>query len=232
MDLVFKTTMLSQGGRNGSVQSDDGSFKLKLALPKAMGGKEEGINPEQLFAGAFAACFEHAVRHLASPLRRGNGTPVRPQASPIKARGAAGVGPRRGRATPSGLAWGLTLRAGAYGPACRVARRCGSRPTASSRLACRPVRPGGGAISPTQWTPKNHTLLRGCYVEAELGLYISFDDVYRMVLTLTVHMAGPLTQSDADFLLERAREVCPMAGATKNNVTLNLKAVLDTPVPA
>lgn len=145
MDLVFKTLMLSQGGRSGSVQSDDGSFKLKLAQPKEMGGKGDGVNPEQLFAAAFAACFEHAVRHIAK---------------------------------------------------------------------------------------KNHTLLRGCYVEAELGLYISFDDVYRMVLTLTVHMAGPLTQSDADFLLERAREVCPMAGATKGNVTLTLKAVLDTPATA
>lgn len=145
MDLVFKTVMLSQGGRNGSVQSDDGSFKLKLALPREMGGKTEGVNPEQLFAGAFAACFEHAVRHIAR---------------------------------------------------------------------------------------KNHTALRGCFVEAELGLYISFDDVYRMVLTLTVHMAGPLSQDDADFLLERAREVCPMAGATKGNLTLNLKAVLDTPVAA
>ena len=73
MDLVYKTTMLTQGGRGGQVQTEDGSFKLKLAVPKEMGGTGEGPNPEQLFAGAFAACFEHSIRHIAKhdklPLR-------------------------------------------------------------------------------------------------------------------------------------------------------------------
>ena len=65
MDLVYKAQMLTQGGRTGTVQSDDGSFKLKLAVPAAMGGKGDGPNPEQLFAGAFGACFEQSVRHIA-----------------------------------------------------------------------------------------------------------------------------------------------------------------------
>ena len=145
MDLVYKAQMLTQGGRGGTMQSEDGSFKLKLAVPVAMGGKGDGPNPEQLFAGAFAACFEHSVRHIAK---------------------------------------------------------------------------------------KGHVPLRGCYVEAELSMFITFEDAYRMALTLTVHRAGALDQAAADNLLERAKGICPYVDATKNNVTLNLPAVLDMPVAA
>jgi len=145
MDLVYKAQMLTQGGRSGTIQSEDGNFKLKLAVPTAMGGKGDGPNPEQLFAGAFAACFEHSVRHIAK---------------------------------------------------------------------------------------KGHIPLRGCYVEADLSMFITFEDAYRMALTMTVHMAGALDQATADNLVERARGVCPYVDATKNNVSLTIKAVLDTPVPA
>jgi osmotically inducible protein OsmC len=65
MDIIYKTTMLTQGGRGGQIQNDDGSFKLKLAVPESMGGKGGGPTPEQLFAGAYAACLEHSVRHIA-----------------------------------------------------------------------------------------------------------------------------------------------------------------------
>jgi len=145
MDLVYKAQMLTQGGRSGTLQSEDGSFKLKLAVPASMGGKGDGPNPEQLFAGAFAACFEQSVRHIAK---------------------------------------------------------------------------------------KGHVPLRGCYVEADLSMFITFEDAYRMALTLTVHMAGGLDQATADNLLERAKGICPYVDATKNNISLNLAAVLDTPVTA
>lgn len=142
MDLVYKTTMLSQGGRGGQIQTDDGSFKLKLAVPTEMGGKGDGPNPEQLFAGAFAACFEHSIRHIAK----------------------------------------------------------------------------------TDKLP-----LRGCYIESTLSMYVNFEGAYRMALSLTAFMAGPLDQVTADSLMERAKAVCPYADATKTNMSLNLKAVLDTP---
>lgn len=145
MDLVYKAEMLTQGGRTGTMQSDDGSVTFKLAVPASMGGKGDGPNPEQLFAGAFAACFEHSVRHVAK---------------------------------------------------------------------------------------KGHIPLRGCYVEAELSMFITDEDAYRMALTLTVHMAGPLDQAAADNLAERAKGICPYVDATKNNITLNLRALLDTPVTA
>ena len=145
MELVYKAQMLTQGGRSGSIQSEDGGFKLRLSVPASMGGKGDGPNPEQLLAGAFGACFEQSVRHIAK---------------------------------------------------------------------------------------KSHAPLRGCYVEADLSMYLTFEEVYRMALTLTVHMAGPLDQETADNLLERAKGICPYVDATKNNITLNLQAVLDTPVPA
>lgn len=145
MDLVYKTIMLTQGGRTGQVQSEEGNFKLKLAVPKDMGGTGEGPNPEQLFAAAFAACFEHSIRHIA----------------------------------------------------------------------------------------KNDKLpLRGCYIEAALSMYVNFEGVYRMALSLTAFMAGPLEQSTADSLMERAKGICPYVDATKGNMSLNLKAVLDTPESA
>jgi len=145
MDLVYKTTMLTQGGRAGQIQSEDGSFKLKLAVPKEMGGTGAEPNPEQLFAGAFAACFEHSIRHIAK----------------------------------------------------------------------------------TDKLP-----LRGCYIEAALSMYVNFEGAYRMALSLTAFMAGPLDQVTADSLMERAKGICPYADATKTNISLNLKAVLDTPVAA
>jgi osmotically inducible protein OsmC len=64
MDLIYKTRVFSQGGRNGRVQSEDGTLKLDLAAPAEMGGKKPGSNPEQLFAAAWAACFENSVRHI------------------------------------------------------------------------------------------------------------------------------------------------------------------------
>ncbi len=65
MDLVYKAQMLTQGGRSGTLRSEDGSVNIKLAVPAAMGGKGDGPNPEQLFAG---------VRTLAS--RRTRPLPV------------------------------------------------------------------------------------------------------------------------------------------------------------
>lgn len=64
MDLIYKTRVFSQGGRNGRVQSEDGQLRVDLAAPAEMGGKKPGVNPEQLFAAAYAACFENSVRHI------------------------------------------------------------------------------------------------------------------------------------------------------------------------
>ncbi|MBO2460627.1 organic hydroperoxide resistance protein [Actinomadura violacea] len=45
------------GGRNGHGRTADGRLDVTLRLPKEMGGDGEGVNPEQLFAIGYAACF-------------------------------------------------------------------------------------------------------------------------------------------------------------------------------
>src|SRR5712692_210489 len=63
-NTLYSTKVTATGGRNGSIRSDDGLLDLKLALPRTLGGKGDAINPEQLFAGGYAACFENALFHV------------------------------------------------------------------------------------------------------------------------------------------------------------------------
>jgi osmotically inducible protein OsmC len=61
MASLYSTKVTATGGRHGSIHSDDGLLDVKLALPKALGGRGDATNPEQLFAGGYAACFENAL---------------------------------------------------------------------------------------------------------------------------------------------------------------------------
>jgi Ohr subfamily peroxiredoxin len=65
MSALYTTKVTAIGGRAGSIRSDDGLLDLKLAMPTGLGGKGGATNPEQLFAGGYAACFENAVIHVA-----------------------------------------------------------------------------------------------------------------------------------------------------------------------
>jgi lipoyl-dependent peroxiredoxin len=65
MDILYTANVTATGGRHGSIRSDDGLLDLNLALPKALGGKGGSTNPEQLFAGGYAACFENALLRVA-----------------------------------------------------------------------------------------------------------------------------------------------------------------------
>ena len=65
MSILYATQARAVGGRAGHVESQDGLLSLDLALPKELGGKGGGTNPEQLFAAGYAACFENAVRYIA-----------------------------------------------------------------------------------------------------------------------------------------------------------------------
>ncbi len=64
MSKLYTTKVTAIGGRNGNIHSDDGLLDLKLALPPALGGTGKATNPEQLFAGGYAACFGNAVIHV------------------------------------------------------------------------------------------------------------------------------------------------------------------------
>ena len=61
---IHSTKVTASGGRHGSIHSEDGLLDLKLALPRALGGRGDATNPEQLFAGGYAACFENALLHV------------------------------------------------------------------------------------------------------------------------------------------------------------------------
>lgn len=67
---IFTATAKAVGGRHGTIISDDAVLDIKLAIPKQMGGKGGATNPEQLFAGGYAACFESAVLFTANKQRK------------------------------------------------------------------------------------------------------------------------------------------------------------------
>lgn len=66
MDPIYTASALSTGdGRNGHVRTSDGTLDVDLAVPKEMGGGGGALNPEQLFAAGYAACFHSALRGVA-----------------------------------------------------------------------------------------------------------------------------------------------------------------------
>jgi Ohr subfamily peroxiredoxin len=61
MSALYTAVATATNGREGRAVSNDGQLDLQLALPAALGGNGQGTNPEQLFAGGFAACFASAL---------------------------------------------------------------------------------------------------------------------------------------------------------------------------
>jgi len=67
MEILYQTSVLVSGGREGVARSEDGAFELKLSKPSGLGGEGgKGFNPEQLFAAGYAACFLSAIKHVAA----------------------------------------------------------------------------------------------------------------------------------------------------------------------
>src|ERR1700745_687057 len=67
---LYVTKVTASGGRHGHIRSDDGLLDLNLALPRTLGGNGDATNPEQLFAGGYAACFENALLRVGREARR------------------------------------------------------------------------------------------------------------------------------------------------------------------
>lgn len=63
--VLYKAHATSTGGRDGTTRSSDGLLDVKLAAPKEMGGGGGGVNPEQLFAAGYSACFIGAMKFVA-----------------------------------------------------------------------------------------------------------------------------------------------------------------------
>ncbi len=66
MKTLYTASVTATGARGGSIVSDDNKIDLKLSVPKGMGGDGgAGTNPEQLFGGAYSACFGGALKVIA-----------------------------------------------------------------------------------------------------------------------------------------------------------------------
>lgn len=64
--VMYTTKVTVTGGRDGEAASEDGHLKVKLGMPKELGGMGgEATNPEQLFAAGYAACFLSALKLVA-----------------------------------------------------------------------------------------------------------------------------------------------------------------------
>lgn len=63
--VVYTAQATATGGRDGSAQTHDGQLNVKLSVPKEMGGAGQGVNPEQLFAAGYSACFLGAMKYVA-----------------------------------------------------------------------------------------------------------------------------------------------------------------------
>lgn len=88
INVLYRTSATSIGGRDGRSTVDDGSLEIKLTTPKELGGAGgAGNNPEQLFAAGYSACFIGALKFVAS-----QGGPKVPAETTVQA--TVGIGPR------------------------------------------------------------------------------------------------------------------------------------------
>ena len=62
MEKLYTAKATATGGREGQVKSADGALDINVRIPKEMGGPAGSyLNPEILFAGGYAACFDSAL---------------------------------------------------------------------------------------------------------------------------------------------------------------------------
>jgi osmotically inducible protein OsmC len=71
MKILYTAKVTAKGGRRGSLESPDKRFRMAVRPPPSMGGDkhDSGTNPEELFAGAYGACFFTALENAARSAR-------------------------------------------------------------------------------------------------------------------------------------------------------------------
>jgi len=88
VNVRYRTSARATGGRDGQSATLDGALDVKLGRPKELGGAGgSGVNPEQLFAVGYAACFLSAMQFVAS-----HGGPKVPPDTAVTS--TVGIGPR------------------------------------------------------------------------------------------------------------------------------------------
>ncbi|PWN33447.1 OsmC-like protein [Meira miltonrushii] len=96
-------------GRNGKAHlTEEGPFEVKLAMPKSLGGKGDGQNPEQLFALGYASCFLSALNLSA-------GNHKIPLPANVKVDAEVDIGPPASGPNPFGIAVRLIVSSDAKG---------------------------------------------------------------------------------------------------------------------
>ncbi|PZO89950.1 MAG: organic hydroperoxide resistance protein [Sphingomonas sanxanigenens] len=89
VNVLYQTSARATGGRDGHSATLDGAVDVKLTTPRELGGAGgDGVNPEQLFATGYAACFIGAMKFVAS---QGGAAKV-PADTAVTA--TVGIGPR------------------------------------------------------------------------------------------------------------------------------------------
>ncbi|MBM7554334.1 organic hydroperoxide resistance protein [Thalassobacillus pellis] len=68
-DVIFTTTATAKGGRDGHVKSEDGLIDFNVVMP-GEDKSETGTNPEQLFAAAYATCYDGALNLVADKKKK------------------------------------------------------------------------------------------------------------------------------------------------------------------
>jgi len=70
MKTLYEATSTAVGGRGGHIKTEDNKINMNLSAPEALGGDGgPGVNPEQLFGCAYAACFGGAMAAIAKKKR-------------------------------------------------------------------------------------------------------------------------------------------------------------------
>jgi Ohr subfamily peroxiredoxin len=88
VNVLYRTAVVATGGRDGHALSKDGRLDVQLSTPKELGGAGgDGINPEQLFAAGYSACFLGALKVAAQQAKA-----KIPADATVTA--AVGIGPR------------------------------------------------------------------------------------------------------------------------------------------
>jgi osmotically inducible protein OsmC len=64
--VLYTAKVHTTGGREGASHSSDARLDVKLSTP---GGPGSGVNPEQMFAAGWSACFEGAMGTAARKLK-------------------------------------------------------------------------------------------------------------------------------------------------------------------
>ena len=88
VNVLYQTSARATGGRVGHAATLDGALDVNLTRPKELGGAGgNGVNPEQLFATGYAACFLSAMQFVAT-----QGGPKVPADATVTS--TVGIGPR------------------------------------------------------------------------------------------------------------------------------------------